>query len=144
MNTIRKFVYAALLAATAVQFATSTAMAQERARGKFTLTHDVIWANTTVPAGEYVFSYDPYEPKPVLTLTKMDGRRAGFMLLIASADASKGSDSNRLLLETTPEGSYVAAMQLPECGMTLSFSVPAHAGKQLAKSLPTVASSGQE
>jgi hypothetical protein len=143
MNTIRKFVYAALLAVTAMSFMPSQAMAEEPAQGKFTLTHNVHWGNAMVPAGDYEFSYDPYQSKPVLTLTKLSGTRAGFMLLVTNLEASKSSDSNQLLLETIGDGSYVSTMQLAECGMTLHFNVPSHPLKQMAKAAPSVATSGQ-
>ena len=52
MNTVRKFVYAALLVAAALHFAPSSAAAEEPAHGKFTLKHDVNWGNAVVPAGE--------------------------------------------------------------------------------------------
>ncbi|MBZ5686820.1 MAG: hypothetical protein LAP86_17485 [Acidobacteriia bacterium] len=143
MTTIRKFVYAALLAATAMNFAPSLAAAQEPAHGKFTLKHNVNWGNAVVPAGDYEFAYDPYQSSPVLTLSKLSGKRAGFMLLVTNSEDSKPSDSNQLLLETTADGSYVSAMELAECGMTLHFSVPAHALKQMAKAVPPAAPSGQ-
>lgn len=143
MTTIRKFVYAALLAATAMSFAPSLAAAQEPVHGKFTLKHNVNWGNAAVPAGEYEFSYDPYEFKPVLTLSKLSGTRAGYMVLVVTTEDSKPSDSNQLLLETTAEGSYVSAMELAECGMTLHFSVPSHPLKQMAKAVPVAAPSGQ-
>lgn len=126
MTTIRKFVYAALLAATAMNFAPKAAAAQEPAHGKFTLKHNVIWGNASVPAGDYAFSYDPYQSTPVLVLSKLSGTRAGFMLLLAGSEESKPSDSNQLLLETVADGSYVSTMQLAECGMTLHFNVPSH------------------
>ena len=143
MTTIRKFVYAALLTVTAMNFAPRLAAAQEPAHGKFTLKHNVSWGNAVVPAGDYEFSYDPYQSKPVLTLSKLSGTRAGYMLLVVTTENSKPSDSNQLLLETTADGSYVSAMELAECGMTLHFSVSAHALKQMAKAVPPVAPSGQ-
>jgi len=143
MTTIRKFVYAALLAATAMSFTPSPAVAEEPARGKFTLTHNVHWGNAMVPAGDYEFSYDPYQSSPVLTLTKLSGARAGFMVLITNSEDSKPSDANQLLLQTVADGSYVSTMQLAECGVTLHFNVPSHPLKQIAKAVPTVAPSGQ-
>jgi len=143
MTTIRKLFYAALLAATALNFAPSLAAAQEPAHGKFTLKHNVNWGNAVVPAGDYEFYYDPYQSSPVLTLTKLSGSRAGFMLLVTNFEDSKGSDSNQLLLETIAEGSYVSAMQLAKCGMVLHFNVPSHPLKQMAKAIPTSAPSGQ-
>ena len=143
MTTIRKFVYAALLAVTAMSFTPSLAVAEEPARGKFTLAHDVHWGNAMVPAGDYEFSYDPYQSSPVLTLTKLSGARAGFMLLVTNFEESKPSDSNQLLLETIADGSYVSAMQLAECGMVLHFSVPSHPLKQVAKAVPNATPAGQ-
>ena len=143
MTSIRKFVYAALLAAAAMSFAPSTAAAEEPAHGKFTLKHEVHWANAVVPAGEYSFAYDPYDTTPVLTLTKLSGPRTGFMLLVPNADPSKGSDSNQIVVETTSDGSYVTALELAECGMTLHFAVPTHSVRQLAKATPVVGPSGQ-
>jgi hypothetical protein len=143
MTTIRKFVYIALLAATAMNFAPSLAGAQEPVHGKFTLKHNVSWGNAVVPAGDYEFSYDPYQSTPVLVLSKLSGARAGFMLLVTGSEGSKPSDSNQLLLETVADSSYVSTMQLAECGMTLHFNVPSHPLKQMAKSVPAAAPSGQ-
>ena len=143
MTTVRKFVYAALLAASAMSFTPSAVAAEEPARGKFTLLHDVRWGNALVPAGDYEFSYDPYQPSAVLTLTKLSGTRAGFMVLVTSAEQSKPSDSNQLLLQTVAAGKYVSAMQLAECGLTLYFMVPSHPLRQMAKVTPTSSSSGQ-
>jgi hypothetical protein len=143
MTTIRKFVYAALLAVTVVNFAPSLAAAQEPAHGKFTLKHNVNWSNAVVPAGDYEFSYDPYQSKPLLVLSKLSGTRAGFMLLVSGSEESKPSDTNQLLLEIVADGSYVSTMQLAECGMTLHFNVPSHPLKQMAKAGPTAAPSGQ-
>jgi hypothetical protein len=143
MTSIRKFAYAALLAATTLNFAPSQASAQEPARGRFTLTHDVRWENVTVPAGEYRFSFNINGISPVLSLNKISGEHTGFLLLVPTTEQSKPSDRSRLLLETTADGSYVSAMQLPEFGMTLQFAVPARgAMKQVAKG-GSVASAGQ-
>ena len=143
MTTIRKFVHAALLAATAMNFAPSLAAAQEPVHGKFTLKHNVSWGNAIVPAGDYEFSYDPYQSRPMLVLSKLSGTRTGFMLLVSGSEESKPSDSNQLLLETVADGSYVSTMQLAECGVTLHFNVPSHPLKQMAKAVPTAAPSGQ-
>lgn len=143
MTSIRKFVFAVMLAVTAVSFAPNSASAQESAHGKFTLTHDVRWGNATIPAGEYSFSFDHENVSPVLILSKVSGARTGFMMLVPGTENSKPSDVNRIVLENTSEGSYVSAMELPQFGMTLHFNVPARvAEKQLAKAI-TTASAGQ-
>lgn len=143
MKRIRTILYAALLALTAMNLTPSLAAAEEPAHGKFTLTHDVHWGNALVPAGAYEFSYDPYQSSPVLVLSKVSGVRTSFMLLVTSAEDSKTTDSNQLLLQTVADGSYVSTMQLAECGVTLHFIVPSHPLKQMAKAASTGASSGQ-
>jgi hypothetical protein len=133
MTSIRKFAYTALLALSTIMLAPSLAGAQEPLRGQFTLPHDVRWENAVVPAGDYQFSLQPEGPAAVLLLSKLSGKRTGFMFLVANMEETKPSDPNQLVLEGTPEGSYVSAMQLPEFGMTLHFSPPSHAAeKQLA------------
>ena len=134
MTSIRRFVYAAVLAVTTLNFAPSLASAQEPARGHFTLTHDVRWGNARVPAGDYVFTYTSSSIAPFLSLTKTSGARASFMFLVPVTDESKPGDISLLVLEPTPAGSYVSAMQLPDFGMSLHFVVPGHAAeRQIAK-----------
>lgn len=143
MTTIRKVVYAAVLAVSAASFTPSLAAAEAPAHGKFTLTHNVRWGNAVVAPGDYEFSYDPYAKSPILTLTRMSGSRASYMLLVVSAEDIKVTDSNRLLLEAAAEGSYVSTMELAECGVKLYFTVPSHPLKQMAKVATAVVSSGQ-
>jgi hypothetical protein len=145
MTTIRKFAYAALLAVTSLNFAPSLVSAQERAQGKFTLSHDVRWQNATVPAGEYRFSLGSDGPSSLLVLTKLSGARTGFLLMVHNMDEIKASSNlNRLVLESTTEGSYVRAMQLPEFGVTLNFAEPSKvAEKQMAKVASTTMASAQ-
>ncbi len=141
MNSLQKFGYAALLAASVFNFAPSIAAAEEPARGKFILTHDVRWESTSVPAGEYEFAYDPDSVSPVMTITKISGPRTSFMLMIVAREESKSHDWNRVVLESSPEGSYVSTMFLPECGVTLRFHVPHAAEKLMAKAASTGAAS---
>ena len=131
MTSLRKFAFAVMLAVTTLNFTPSAANAQEPARGKFTLMHDVHWDNARIPAGDYEFSFSLDSVSPVLSLRNISGTSAGFMLLVAATESRKRSDSNRLLLENTTDGSYVRALQLPEFGITLDFTVP-HPGRQIA------------
>lgn len=137
MTSIRKLVYAGLLAFTALTVAPALASAQQMARGKFTLKHEVLWANAMVPAGDYKFSVAPAGPSGLLTLTKVSGASGGFMLLVHDTDQAKPSDLNRLVLETTAEGSYVKAMHLPEFGVTLNFTAPTRAAEKQVAKVPT-------
>ena len=144
MKTIRNYVYAAMLAASALNFAPTLASAQEPVHGKFTLTHEVRWGSAKLPAGDYEFSYDPNTGSRMLSLRKLSGARAGYVVLVPDTDDSKPSDLSRLVLVARADGSYVSAMQLPEFGMTLHFAVPSHTTeRQIAKAGTTAAASGQ-
>lgn len=144
MKTIRNCVYAALLAASALNFTPSLASAQEAAKGKFTLTHAAHLGNATLVAGDYAFSFDPDNGTRMLSINKLSGARTGYMVLVSDTEDSKPSDQNRLILEATTDGSYVSAMQLPEFGMTLRFTVPSHTPeRQIAKAGTTATASGQ-
>jgi len=143
MKTIRNYVYAAMLAATALNFAPSLASAQESAKGKFTLKHEAHLGNATLAAGDYAFSIDPDNGSRMLNLSKLSGARTGYMVLVTDTEDSKPSDQSRLILEATADGSYVSAMQLPEFGMTLHFAVPSHTERQMAKAATTAAPAGQ-
>ena len=135
MNSIRRFVYAAVLVLSALNFAPSLASAQDAA-GTFTLTHEVRWQNATVPAGKYRFTIGASGPSDMLTLRKVDGSGAGFMLLVLDTESSQLSGDSRLILVSRPTGSFVSTMQLPEFGMTLHFAVPSET-REVAQSVAT-------
>ena len=144
MTSIRNFAYAALLAFTALNFVPSLASGQEAASGKFTLTHEVRWGNAKVPAGEYQFLFNPDAGTHLLRLSRLSGPHGGYMLLVPVLQEGGSSGLSQLVLESTPDGSYVSAMQLPEFGMTLYFTVPSHmAAKQIAKATTTTAALSQ-
>jgi hypothetical protein len=140
MASIRKFVYATLLALTTVSFLPALASAEGPAHGEFKLTHDVRWQNAKVPAGDYEFTYDADGASGVLTLSKMNGPRAGFIFLVSDTDEAKLLGENQLVIEKWSDGSYVKTMQLAEWGMTLNFTIPSHSGKQLARAANTTVS----
>ena len=144
MTSIRKFAFAALLAATTFNFAPSLAKAEEPVRGKFTLTHDVRWGNAKVPAGDYVFSFHTDGVSPLLTLSKISGAPAGYMVLVPYTEDVSTPNASLLVLDSSPDGRYVSAMNLPEFGMTLRFNAPPHnPERQIAKAATTGSASGQ-
>jgi len=61
MKSIRKFAYAAVFTLSVLSFAPSLASAQDEG-GSFTLTHEVLWQNAVVPAGDYKFSLQSMGP----------------------------------------------------------------------------------
>ncbi len=134
MISIRKFAFAALLAAATFTLAPSSVLAQEPARGHFTLTHDVLFGNTKITAGDYEFSYNPQNAAPFLNLSRMSGPRTGFIILVPSTEGTRTRHGSRLVLASSPSGSYVTVMELPESNVTLHFSMPSRAAeKQIAK-----------
>jgi len=141
MTSIRKYVFATLLAFATLNVMPTLASAEGPARGSFTLTHEVHWQNALVPAGEYRFAYQADGASGLLTLTKGSDPRAGFIFLVTDTDELAPTGLSRLTLTSTPEGSFVSAMRLPDSGMTLHFTVPAE--KRIARAATTVVSVGQ-
>jgi len=143
MKTIRNYIYAAMLAASALNFTPTLASAQEAAHGKFTLTHEVHWGNAKLPAGDYMFSFNPDNGSRLLSLSKVSGTPAGYLVLVPGVEDAKSSGLNRLVLEATPNGTYVSAMQLPEFGITLDFAVPSHTTERHIARAGATAAAGQ-
>lgn len=123
MTSIRKVVYATVLTLSALNFAPSLASAQDAA-GTFTLKHEVHWQNAIVPAGTYRFTIASNGPSNMLTLSKLNGSGAGFVMLVTDTEDAKASGLSRLVVVSRPAGRFVSALQLPQFGMTLLFAVP--------------------
>jgi len=123
MNSIRKVAYAAVLTLSALNFAPSLASAQD-AGGAFTLSHEVHWQRTVVPAGNYKFTIEPRGPAELLTLRKVGGNGAIFLMLVTDVEESHNADLSRLVMVSRSGESFVKQMQLPQFGVTLQFAVP--------------------
>ena len=132
MKSIRQLAYAAVLTLSALNLAPSLASAQDEG-GRFTLAHDVRWQNVVVPAGDYRFALQSMGPSEMLTLTKITGRSASFMLLAKVTEAAPGSEASRLVIQSKFGESYVSAMDLPQFAVTLHFAAPANSGKVMAE-----------
>ncbi|MGA8429960.1 MAG: hypothetical protein WB729_09075 [Candidatus Sulfotelmatobacter sp.] len=129
MKSIRKVVYASVLALSSFTFMSVPASAQD-ARGGFTLTHNVQWQNVAVPAGDYKFSVELRGPSEMLTLRKVSGEGSGFMILVNDVDSVAPapvapSENGKLTLVSQSGKRYVSVMELPAIGKTLHFAVPA-------------------
>jgi hypothetical protein len=123
MRSIRRFLYSVVLALSALTFTPGPASAQEM-HGSFTLSHDVRWQKYVVPAGDYRFEVQPKGPSAILLLRRVSGNSAGFLILANTAESSKPTDLDRLVVVARPGGNYVSSMELPEFGETLRFAVP--------------------
>lgn len=143
MTSIRKYVFATLLAFATLSLMPTLASAQNPASGRFKLTHEVRWQSAVVPAGDYRFTYVADGASGLLTLTKISDPGAGFIFLVTDTDEVAPSGASLLTLKSVAEGSYVSAMRLPDAGLELHFAAPAHSDKQLARAATTVASAGQ-
>ena len=135
MSSIRRFVYAAVLAASALSLTPSLASAQDAA-GTFTLIHEVHWQNAVVPAGKYRFTMGTQGPSELLMVRDVSGHGTGFMLLVTDTEVSHPSDVSQLVVVSRPSGTFVSSLQLPEFGMTLHFAVPAET-HEVAKTVAT-------
>jgi hypothetical protein len=122
-----------------LNFAPSLASAQSAA-GTFTLTREVRWQNAIVPAGQYRFILGGSGPSEVLTLNKLSGSGASFMVLVTDIDNSQLSGLSQLLVVSRPSGDFVSTMQLPEFGVTLHFTVPSET-REVARSVATTTAS---
>lgn len=141
MRSVRKYVYAALLAVTSLNVVPTAVAGDEMARGKFTLRHDVHWQNALIPAGDYRFSWQSDGVAGRLVLSKISGAQTGFMLVVSDTDEMSGSGPGRLLLKSTAEGSYVSQMQLPEYGIVLNFRLPSE--KPMARVVTTASAAAR-
>jgi len=119
----------------ALNFAPNLASAQEAA-GSFTLTHDVRWQDAIVPAGKYRFTVGSSGPSDMLTLRKLDGSGAGFMLLVTNTENSQPSGNSQLVVVSRAGGNFVSTMELPEFGLTLHFAVPSES-REVAQAAAT-------
>lgn len=133
MTSLRKFMYAGLLALTTLSLAPALASAQET-RGQFTLTHSVLWEKAIVPAGQYSFNFKAEGPTGVLTLTKIDTPHAGFMFMVTHTEESRPSETSKLVLQRVAAGSYVSAMTLADDGVTLRFPAPTQTAEKVIAS----------
>jgi hypothetical protein len=134
MTSIRKFVYAATLALSALTIAPSLASAQE-AHGRFVLTHEVHWQASLVPAGEYEFSFKANGPSDLLVVRKLSGSGPGFMMLVTDTTETNPSGADHMVLVARDGKSFVSTMDLPEAGVTLHFAVPSET-RQVAVANP--------
>lgn len=128
MKSIRKFAYAAALTISSLNFTPATAWAQD-ARGHFVLPHEVHWQNVKVPAGDYEFSLSAEGPSEMLTLQKISGNAAGFMLVVSDTESVQSSGKSRIVLVSRGGTAFVSEMELLDLGMKLRFKVPARSSE---------------
>ncbi|MHB8655300.1 MAG: hypothetical protein ACYDA9_15625 [Terriglobia bacterium] len=95
------------------------------AEGKFTLSSEVRWATTVLPAGMYSLSVDPVNSStPFAIITISDGKRivASFMSIGHWKETVPGSGV--LNLVHSGDMPMVRSLDLPEVGVVYNFPVP--------------------
>lgn len=124
-----KFACTSILVLSSLSFLSAPAVAQ-KARGTFTLNHDVHWQGEMVPAGDYNFSVEMWGSSEMLRLRSAGGDQSTFMILVNDADliaptAAAMSEKGKLTLTSQSGERYVTSMDVPAVGMSLHFSAPA-------------------
>lgn len=115
MNSVKKLALA-LLVVLATAF---TANAQD-ARVKFTLTHEVRWEKTTLPAGTYMISvYSGAIPRAIVS--SEDGKGPSIIAVPTIADYSSSCKSSSVNLIRDGAAWNVTSVCLNESGLALYF-----------------------
>jgi len=123
MRSIRKFAYAAALAAT-IFCVEPTLIAAEDARGVFTLTHEVHWQKYVLRPGDYSFSVKSMGASEFLMLRGLNGTGTDAALMANAVETPRQDQVSQLVLVSRDGQSFVSAMELPGYNMTLHFAVP--------------------
>jgi hypothetical protein len=129
MNTIRNYVYAAVLATSVFNFSPSLACAQDEG-GSFTLSHEVRWQDAVLPAGAYRFTLESAGPSELIMLRKLSGAPASFMLFAKDVSEPKAVEKEGLVIDSKAGIRYVSEMNLPEFEMTMHFAPPRFEAKE--------------
>jgi hypothetical protein len=104
--------------------------AQDRFKGHFTLTSDVRWNGTELPAGEYSFT---------LASTAMPARILvhgpnGYMFVLTSASSTKDrGEASNLTIERRGDSRYISNLYLADLGIELRYHAPKFADNEIAQ-----------
>jgi hypothetical protein len=116
-----RIVAIATLGLIAICASASSASAQNTIQGKFTLPHDVRWANASLPAGDYTFSLSSTTMSGSVFL---QGPNGGAFILTSATDSRNEGDSSKLTIEHRGSMSFVRSMYLADLGVELSYHEP--------------------
>jgi hypothetical protein len=100
----------------------SQATAQNDAVGSFTLSHEIRWGRTNLPAGDYTFTFGSVSAMKLMTVKGPNG--TVFEAAVA-IDKAETSGPSVLILEPRGGTFFVREMDLAEIGLRLQYFVPA-------------------
>lgn len=104
-------------------------------KGQFTLTNDVVWNGTELPAGKYDFTLNSTAMPAKILLHGPNG----YMLVLTSATSGqdRGETSN-LTIERRNGTRYISDLYLAELGIDLRYRAPKLNEKLIAQGPVTV------
>ena len=111
----------AAVALAAISTSAPRAAAQAAAAGSFTLSHEVRWQASTLPAGDYTFTMDS-AASPVRI--KLHGPNGYEFVLAMVADNSVSGESSSLTIERRDGSPFVRELYLAPIGLRLKYHVP--------------------
>jgi hypothetical protein len=120
-NNLSRILAIVAIACIAVCAAPAPAAAQDAYKGRFTLTHDVRWAQILLPAGEYTFSLKSASLPAQILLSGPNG----LAMVTTSATSTKISGaSSSITLQHRGGMTTVSDLYLAELGMDLRYGAP--------------------
>jgi hypothetical protein len=109
--------------------------AQPAFKGEFTLTSDVVWNGTELPAGKYDFTLNSVAMPAKILLHGPNG----FMFVMTSAVSGKDQgETSNLTIERRNGTRYISSLYLADLGMDLRYREPKLNEKVIAQGPVTV------
>jgi hypothetical protein len=104
-------------------------------KGQFTLTSDVVWNGTELPAGNYEFTLDSTAMPAKILLHGPNGSM--FVLTSAVSGKAQGESSN-MTVERRNGTRYISSLYLADLGIDLRYRAPKLNEKVIAQGPVTV------
>ena len=109
--------------------------AQPAFKGEFTLTSDVIWNGTELPAGQYDFTLNSTAMPAKILLHGPNG----YMFVLTSAVSGKQQgETSSLTVERRNGERYISSLYLADLGIDLRYRAPKLNEKMIAQGPATV------
>jgi hypothetical protein len=120
-NNLSRILTIIAIALIAVCASPAPAAAQDAYKGRFTLTNDVRWSQTLLPAGEYTFALKSSAlPAQIL----IHGPNGFAMVLTSATSRKEGDASSSITIERRGGMRVVSDLYLAELGLDLRYSAP--------------------
>ena len=104
-------------------------------KGQFTLTQDVVWNGTELPAGNYDFTLNSTAMPAKILLHGPNG----YMFVLTSATSGKEQgESSNMTIERRNGSRYVSSLYLADLGIDLRYRAPKLNEKVIAQGPVTV------